>query len=716
MKREVITAGVCKAISLGSLVATTGVLARTITSADLGVYMIYLGTIQLAAVVAQLGLHQVIMRRLAERLERHEKTQAFIVDGLIKVLIVSLIIVVIASLVIWQAGFVMHDKSSHVYLAFGAGWAMLAALQLAIADSLKAFRLSALSFIYGETGSAVMTLVLVMLLAVSDREVTLSSIFAISICAAAVFTMLGARHLFAYAKNQDRHASNTAVEFVDYTGGWRICLAYSLMLGIYPAILWFAGYYGDAEIAGQFALSHKLASLIVLPMLVTNSMMPRRIIGYKLGRSGQREIQQISFLATAIAMIGIVTIATMGEFIVRYWLGANREDIVTMALWMQAGKLITVALGASNIILVVYNQERRFVEAGFVAIAILALILYLPYDMSIEYRIVSASICCAIAHATYQYFYSHKTIGFFYPFLWPQKELKTAQPKTAIIIAGIPKAGTTTLHDALLNHPDLLMPKIKEPSFFNEDENYKWGLRYYFEKYYPALENGSVIVDCSPLYAKSVSAARRIKQMFRGHVKVVLVLRDPVERAYSHYLHNRRDELYSKDVSFEAAFDLKNGQGADSDCVAYGKYHEIVSIWVNEFGKDNVLLLMFESDLASDLQTGVDKLCDFSGIQRIKVNNIKSNAARQSKKGFSVIRKAFFSDSKAKKLLKLVVPPIYRHQFRLFFNDLTSTEIKDKKTLDPGSKQRIYNKYFQLEMEALKRDYGIDYTLNKQAM
>lgn len=285
-------------------------------------------------------------------------------------------------------------------------------------------------------------------------------------------------------------------------------------------------------------------------------------------------------------------------------------------------------------------------------------------------------------------------------------------PCKAMMIVGAPKAGTTTLHDALSGNKALLMPTIKEPSFFNEDENYKWGMDYYFKQYYPGMEPDSVIVDCSPLYAQSASAASRIKSALGDRVKIIIIVRDPVDRAYSHYLHNRRDEIYDSQLSFEEALAETTAGSAGSDCVRYSLYHEMIDLWVHEFGRSNVLVLRFESDIAGDLQEGVNKVCDFCDIDRFQlVGSIESNVAKESKKGFSWIRKIFFSDSSYKRAIKRLVPPLYRHKFRLLFNELTSREITTKKTIDPEKRRLYYQKYFKEEMAALKRDYNIDYSV-----
>lgn len=415
MKKEVTAAAICKATSLGCLIATIGILARTINATEFGIYMLYQGTVQLAAVFTQLGLHQVLMRRLAERLERHEKTQAFIFNGLSKVLMTSLCITVIGGAAIWFVGLSDDSHASATYLSLGLGWAVLAALQLAIGDSFKAFKLSALSFVYGETGTALMTLLLVFASCQSSGMIRLETVFHISIISSLVFIAFGFVHLLQLAKKHDMQAKEATHSMMGFQSGWRIWLAYTLLLAVYPVILWFAGYYGSVEVAGQFAVAHKLATLIVLPMLVTNSMMPRRIISYKLHATGRSEIQNISLLATGCALAGVLAIMFAGDVIVSVWLGSAQANVSNMAQWIQMGKLVTVAFGASNIILVSYNQEHRFVEAGILTGLTLITLLYLPIQMEITCRIIIASISCAVVHATYQFVHSLRTIGFFYP-------------------------------------------------------------------------------------------------------------------------------------------------------------------------------------------------------------------------------------------------------------------------------------------------------------
>src|SRR3972149_6925354 len=110
------------------------------------------------------------------------------------------------------------------------------------------------------------------------------------------------------------------------------------------------------------------------------------------------------------------------------------------------------------------------------------------------------------------------------------------------LVLGAAKAGTTSLCHYLAQHPDVFIPEVKEPIFF--DAEYERGLDYYWKKYFsrwsgqPAVGEGRVF----NLYLPFVPP--RIRESIPG-AKLIAVLRNPVERAYSHWWHrfSYRDEI-----------------------------------------------------------------------------------------------------------------------------------------------------------------------------
>jgi len=103
------------------------------------------------------------------------------------------------------------------------------------------------------------------------------------------------------------------------------------------------------------------------------------------------------------------------------------------------------------------------------------------------------------------------------------------------LIVGAQKAGTTALHYYLDEHPDIFMSPKKEVHFFDLDENYARGLKWY-EKHFRKHHKEHAVGESSPLYMYLEKVPRRIAKTL-PEVKLIFVLRDPVTRAYSHYWH-----------------------------------------------------------------------------------------------------------------------------------------------------------------------------------
>jgi Sulfotransferase family len=118
-------------------------------------------------------------------------------------------------------------------------------------------------------------------------------------------------------------------------------------------------------------------------------------------------------------------------------------------------------------------------------------------------------------------------------------------------VAGVPKAGTTALHAALARHPSLYLSPVKEPKFFLTDgeppptqggpgdartyREHIWR-RADYEALFSAAPAGSLRGESTPFYLYSEAAQQRIKKLV-PEPKLIIVLRDPIERAHSNWTH-----------------------------------------------------------------------------------------------------------------------------------------------------------------------------------
>jgi hypothetical protein len=105
---------------------------------------------------------------------------------------------------------------------------------------------------------------------------------------------------------------------------------------------------------------------------------------------------------------------------------------------------------------------------------------------------------------------------------------------------GAAKSGTTTLYDILRQHPDIYVPSFKEPHFFDIIENFINGLQWYEQTYFRQA-NRKIISDFTPSYFFDDDAPKRIFESLGRDIKFLVIIRNPVDRAYSHYLHSKRD-------------------------------------------------------------------------------------------------------------------------------------------------------------------------------
>ena len=103
------------------------------------------------------------------------------------------------------------------------------------------------------------------------------------------------------------------------------------------------------------------------------------------------------------------------------------------------------------------------------------------------------------------------------------------------ILAGAQKSGTTALHYFLSRHPDIAMGDQQEIHFFDNDKHFVSAVDYKeLHKHYPPLAPSMIAGDCTPSYLYHEPAAERISK-YNPNIKLLIILRNPVERAFAHW-------------------------------------------------------------------------------------------------------------------------------------------------------------------------------------
>jgi Sulfotransferase domain len=172
------------------------------------------------------------------------------------------------------------------------------------------------------------------------------------------------------------------------------------------------------------------------------------------------------------------------------------------------------------------------------------------------------------------------------------------------IAVGPPRTGTTWLHRVLRGHVGL--PSIKETQFFAY--NYGLGVHWY-RSYFRDCRQGFPAGEIAPTYFDHPEARARIAAVI-PNCRIICSLRDPVERAYSHYKAWRRAGLL--DGSFEDVVKLSWPRVS-------ANYVLNLRAWNNMFGTENVLVMLYD-DLCADPQAYLDRVCGFVGIAHVDLS------------------------------------------------------------------------------------------------
>ncbi len=175
----------------------------------------------------------------------------------------------------------------------------------------------------------------------------------------------------------------------------------------------------------------------------------------------------------------------------------------------------------------------------------------------------------------------------------------------SFLIIGAMKSGTTSLYEYLASHPDTVTPSTKkEPHYFRSDEDFSKGMDWYGGLF---KGNGTKAFEASTIYTRRhlwTNVPARIKSAI-PHAQMIYLMRDPVDRAYSHYVH-----LYAKRLE-EAPF--AEAIRARPDYVDTGRYFYQLQAYLDHFPRNQIHLLTLE-DLRKDPRAALSRISSFLGI------------------------------------------------------------------------------------------------------
>ena len=226
-----------------------------------------------------------------------------------------------------------------------------------------------------------------------------------------------------------------------------------------------------------------------------------------------------------------------------------------------------------------------------------------------------------------------------------------------IVIGGM-KCATSTLRDQLAAQTGIFMSTPKEPNFFSDDAIYARGIEYYTSLLNDA-SSADLCGEASTHYTKLPTYPRAVERMGRhlSSIRLVYVMRHPVDRLVSHYIHDYTEGTISSNI--DQAIEKH------PELITYGLYSMQLRPYIDAFGWDSILPVFFER-LIAEPQAELDRICRFIGCKSDVIWQTQLDHVNPSNQR---LRRCTWRDALVKNRIlantrRRFIPPVWRERIK----------------------------------------------------
>lgn len=229
-----------------------------------------------------------------------------------------------------------------------------------------------------------------------------------------------------------------------------------------------------------------------------------------------------------------------------------------------------------------------------------------------------------------------------------------------LYLIGAAKSGTTYLANCLAKHSDIYLPNIKEPHLYDADINFR-DYSKYLSKLYSQSVNVPWRLDATPNYLANADIVipRMLQLIDLENTKFIVILRNPIDRAYSHYLHVSRtrpmEHSFMTSVRREASAKCIQRDNTWTNFYADGLYAGQINSWLEVIPEQNLKVLFFE-DMIKNIAANISNVTSF-----LQINDLDyADGISVEKNEYAVPRSTFLmklmsSEGISKKVFRSVV-------------------------------------------------------------
>jgi hypothetical protein len=308
----------------------------------------------------------------------------------------------------------------------------------------------------------------------------------------------------------------------------------------------------------------------------------------------------------------------------------------------------------------------------------------------------------------------------------------TTSPEDALwptfVVIGAMRAGTTTLYYQLLNHPEVVMAGVKEPNFFAFDgeqtdlpltDEALQRMRANsvvdagsYHQLFLRRRGAQAVGDVSPAYLYSSVAARQIRQVVPD-IRLIAILRDPVDRAYSAYF--RRADVDPDPGVFVETAEREHEKMERGDklplypLIKGGLYSQHLPSYLDLFSSDRRMFCIFET-FWNDHLSSLEEIHRFIGVSPIPATDVPS-LNRSGVPRWSFVDQALRSGTRVKELTKRYLPNRAVSALVATKQAIEDWTLRESSELPEAARSYLMDTYFDTDIERvedmLNRDLSI---------
>lgn len=293
------------------------------------------------------------------------------------------------------------------------------------------------------------------------------------------------------------------------------------------------------------------------------------------------------------------------------------------------------------------------------------------------------------------------------------------------LVIGSPKSGTTSLYNYLKQHPEIYMSPIKEPHFFafenqsikfhgpNDDQAYlsKFSVTSLseYEKLFDGVTSEKAIGEVSTMYLYLKDSAAKIKY-YLPDVKLIAILRNPVDRAFSHFLHLVRDGRENT-MDFDWAISQEEKRIKENWSPAWhyqrvGLYAEQIKQYLDIFDRSQIKVYIYD-EWQQDNQVILKDIYNFLGVDANYQLDCKNKYNEFSYVPKNLILNQFFAqDNFLKSFIKKIIP---KNIYKKLGDNFYQSNLQNSPKMDNATRQKL-NALFKDDILKLQEILNIDIT------